>query len=75
LGNGKNNATLKMVQPKFSPGLGEIDGKMILTGNLSYISFELLLLHRMINLFMGGKLGWGKMHLKDITFASFHIAC
>ena len=26
--NGKNNVTLKMVQPKFSPGLGEIDGKI-----------------------------------------------
>ena len=25
-----------MVQPKFSPGLGEIDGKMILTWNLDY---------------------------------------
>jgi len=34
LGNGKNNATIKMVQPKFSPGLGEIDGKMISTWNL-----------------------------------------
>ena len=34
LGNGKNNATLNMVQPKFSPGLGEIDGKMISTWNL-----------------------------------------
>jgi hypothetical protein len=34
LGNGKNNATLKMVQPKFSTGLGEIDGKMISTWNL-----------------------------------------
>ena len=33
LGNGKNNATMKMVQPKFSPGLGEIDGKMISTWN------------------------------------------
>ena len=34
LGNGNNNATIKMVQPKFSPGLGEIDGKMISTWNL-----------------------------------------
>jgi len=32
--NNKNNATLKMVQPEFSPGLGEIDGKMISTWNL-----------------------------------------
>ena len=31
--NGKNNATLKMVQPKFSPGLGENDGKFISTWN------------------------------------------
>lgn len=32
--------TLNMVQPKFSPGLGEIDGKMISTWNLgnSYLS-------------------------------------
>ena len=37
LGNGKNNATIKMVQPKFSPGLCEIDGKMISTWNLGYI--------------------------------------
>jgi hypothetical protein len=33
LGNGKNNATLNMVQLKFSPGLGDRDGKMISTGN------------------------------------------
>jgi hypothetical protein len=30
----QNNVTLKMVQPKFSPGLGEIDGKIISTWNL-----------------------------------------
>jgi hypothetical protein len=29
--------TLNMVQPKFSPGLGEIDGKMISTWNLGII--------------------------------------
>jgi len=37
LGNGKNNATLDVVQPKFSPGLDEIDGKMISTWNLGFI--------------------------------------
>jgi hypothetical protein len=37
LGNDKDNATIKMVQPKFSPGLGEIDGKMISTWNPGYI--------------------------------------
>jgi hypothetical protein len=36
-GNGKNNVTLKIVQPKFSPGLGEIDGKMNSTWNLGLI--------------------------------------
>ena len=36
LGNGKINATIKMVQPKFSPGLGEIDGKMISAWNLGF---------------------------------------
>ena len=34
LGNGKNNAKLKMVQPKFSPSLGEIDGKFYSTWDL-----------------------------------------
>ena len=32
--NDKNNATIRKVQPKFSPGLGENDGKIILTWNL-----------------------------------------
>ena len=32
--NDKNNATLKQVQPKFSPVLGENDGKLISTWNL-----------------------------------------
>ena len=41
LGNGKNNATIKMVQTKFSPGLGEIDGKMISTWNLGGIESDI----------------------------------
>jgi hypothetical protein len=36
LGNGKNNATIKMIKPKFSPGLGEIDCKMISMWNLGH---------------------------------------
>jgi hypothetical protein len=39
IGNGKDSATIKMVQPKFSPGLGEIDGKMISTWNLGILFF------------------------------------
>ena len=37
--NDKNNATLKKVQPKFSPGLGENDDKIILTWNLGNSNF------------------------------------
>ena len=32
--NNKNNATLMKVQPQFSPGLGENDGRIIFTWNL-----------------------------------------
>jgi hypothetical protein len=39
IGNSKDSATIKMVQPKFSPGLGEIDGKMISTWNLGILFF------------------------------------
>jgi hypothetical protein len=38
--NDKNNAIIRKVQPKFSPGLGENDGKIILTWNLGYTFFS-----------------------------------
>ena len=41
--NNKNNATLKVVQPGFSPGLGEIDGKMISTWNFGIKRVEMTL--------------------------------
>jgi hypothetical protein len=46
IGKWQKNATIKMVQPKFSPGLGEIDGKMISTWNLGHIKPRALLQSR-----------------------------
>jgi len=37
--NGKNNAKLKKVQPRFSPRLGENDGKIISTWNFGIILY------------------------------------
>jgi hypothetical protein len=50
LGKSKNNATLKMVQPKVSPGLGEIDGKMISTWNFGMIIMIILSYHTQLSL-------------------------